>query len=636
MKEKYKSFQEQWAPKLGSPKHFLLIQAIFALLLGLIPLFFTAAAYPHVSTSDLLFKYMNPLVFFLNIMPPVLLYATLVFLFRKPALVYSAQSFLTFLLCIINHYKIELRNEPFLFYDYKLAFEATNMMGSYSYKLSLAVVVLVLSLLLTSLAQWLLYPLSAKNPFKIHITLPTGAVFSFLFLLFIQFGIFNDNLYRKTSNYDNINRLSYTQVYLSRGLWYPYLYSAKDQSTDDSTPVLTELPSGETPEAYLVLEDYAPVAGEGIPLGDISVVAIMLEGFCDYSDFADLANEPGVFEVYETWHRLQEEGVSGNIINTVFGGGTAYTERSFLLGVPGADDDFFHNTDSYVWLFREAGYYTHGAHIGYADFYSRNQVNQYLGFQNYFYYEDLYSHLINEAGLYTSDDIFFDSIMKELDDVKILDQATFSFFVTYQNHGPYHPAQDMSKPYLTTNTGLTEENRAILQSYFNGIADTLYHITRLEEYLNQREEPFMLVLFGDHMPWAGNGNSILTDLNVNLDISTIEGMLHYFGTPYVILANDAAQEVITGPYPAQGGDISNHFLMNVLFETVGWEQPAEIAYSSYVKSQLPVIFRTWEYAYWYEDQVVVDLPAELQSLAHDYLTYTYSRRVLPYYSTSNQ
>ncbi len=623
MEIKLKSTKEQWDYFRETPFVFLFIQSLFALLLGGIPLLFASASYPHLSISDLLFKYMDPLVCLLNIIPPMLLFASMVFLLRKPAIAYLIQSVLTFLLCIINYYKIELRNEPFLFYDYKLLFEATNMMGSYSYRLSLAVILLTVTLIGTTALEFYLFPpLGSSSPFQFKTSLKIGAVCCLVFYLFLKFAVYSDSFYRKTANYDNINRLSYAQVYLSRGLWYPFLQSSKNT---DSTTGLDELP-----EAYLILDDYQPVEGEGIPLGDISVVAIMLEGFCDYSDFPALSQEEGVLEVYETWHRLQAEGVSGNIINTVFGGGTAYTERCFLTGIPGADDDFKQNTNSYVWMFRNAGYFTHGAHIGFQDFYNRKEVNEYLGFQSYYFYEDLYSHLIDEVGLYTSDDIFFDSIMKQLDDTRILDKPTFSFFVTFQNHGPYEQALDMSNSYLSTTTGLSTENRARMQTYLEGIENTLYHITRLEEYLNNRDEPFMMVLFGDHMPWAGTNNSMLTEINANLDISTVQGMLDYFGTPYLIWANDAAKEVITGDYPAEGGDFSNHFLMNKLFDTVGWEKPAEIGYSSYVMSQLPVFFRTWEYAYWYNGQVVVELPDHLQSIADGYISYSYCRRLLPY------
>lgn len=631
MKFTMTSGKEQWAILRAKPLIFILLESLFAFILGGTALLFASVSHTGVNMVDLWFKYMDITVFLLNMVPPFLVYWTLLFLLRKPSLVYGLMSLLTAALCLVNYYKISLRNEPLVFSDFSLAFEAVNMVGEYTLEFTTAVGVLVGFLLFSNLLHLYAFPLSYKMPMTWQFTIRSACVVILILALVIRYAIFDEAVYEDTADYRNINRLAFTQVYLARGLWYPFLYSAGTPSEPEFE--LPEVPEGsETPAAYLVLEDFEPDEEEGIPLGDISVVSIMLEGFCDYSDFAALAKEPGVLEAYEIWHRLSEESVSGNIINTVFGGGTAYTERSYLTGIPGADDEFGQVTDSYVWMFREAGYFTHGAHIGFQDFYNRINVNQNLGFENYYFYEDVYADLVPEERLYNdSDTEFFDSIIDQMEEALIMEQPTFGFYVTIQNHGPYSPASDMSDPYISKSVGMNEEYRARLQTYLTGIEDTLQQIERLESYLNQREDPVMMVLFGDHMPWAGNGDSILLDLGVDIDTSTVEGMLNYYGTPYVIWANEAARQVITGEYPAEGGDFSNHFLMNKLFETVGWTQPPEIAFTSHVMGELPVIFRTWEFAYWLDNKVTVKLPSEEQEWASKFAAYAYQRRAGLYY-----
>lgn len=624
---KMASNKEQWREVRETPLVFFLMESGFGLFFGIVGLLFASVCHNGLEMVDLWFKYMDLTVFLLNILPPFLVFWFFLFLSRKPIVAYSITAVFTLVLAVVNFYKISLRNEPFLFRDFGLIFELKNIASAYTFHFSIALFFLVVALVLMGALQHYALPFSYVPPISWKHSLISAGGTGLLFFLIWGLFINSETVYEKTQNYTGINRTAYSEVYLSRGMWYPFLNST-ESGLFDMFPTVGEVDG--VARAYEILEDFPPDP-DGLPMGDISVIAIMLEGFCDYSDFDLLSQEKGVLEVYEPWHRLSAEGVSGNVINTVFGGGTAYTERSFLTGVPGADDKFDQLTNSYVWMFQKAGYYTHGAHIGFEDFYQRITVNKNLGFQEYFYYEDTYADLVPEDAMYAnSDTIFFDSIISQVETAWESHDATFGFYVTIQNHGPYSAAADMSNAYISKAAGLDEEHRAALQTYLIGVEDTLNQVDRLVDYLNQQEKPVMLVLFGDHMPWAGGNESILHGLGASLDTSTIEGMLNFYGTPYLILANEAAQGQITGPYPAEGGDISNHFLMNKLFETVGWQAEPEIGFSSYVMSQLPVVFRTWEYAYWYQDEVTVTLPKELQEWASIYASYVFERRATLY------
>jgi hypothetical protein len=41
----------------------------------------------------------------------------------------------------------------------------------------------------------------------------------------------------------------------------------------------------------------------------------------------------------------------------------------------------------------------------------------------------------------------------------------------------------------------------------------------------------VLVLFGDHKPWAGNAESAYAAAGVSFDVSTVEGFYNYYATP---------------------------------------------------------------------------------------------------------
>ena len=81
----------------------------------------------------------------------------------------------------------------------------------------------------------------------------------------------------------------------------------------------------------------------------------------------------------------------------------------------------------------------------------------------------------------------------------------------------------------------------------------------------------VLVVFGDHKPWLGYSNSAYQELGVNLELSSEEGFYNYYATRYLIWANDAAEKSLGGSFTGEGPDVSSCFLMNLLFDQLGWK-----------------------------------------------------------------
>ena len=99
----------------------------------------------------------------------------------------------------------------------------------------------------------------------------------------------------------------------------------------------------------------------------------------------------------------------------------------------------------------------------------------------------------------------------------------------------------------------------------------------------------VLVLFGDHKPWLGDGNSVYKELGINLDTDTEEGFYNYYSTPYLIWANDAAKETLDNDFNGEGPTISPAYLMNQLFELCGWDGPAYMKLMDALRPTLPVV-----------------------------------------------
>ena len=101
------------------------------------------------------------------------------------------------------------------------------------------------------------------------------------------------------------------------------------------------------------------------------------------------------------------------------------------------------------------------------------------------------------------------------------------------------------------NNDLDEASRNILANYLGSVMDTQEHLSELVDALRESDEPVVLIVFGDHKPWLGNGNSVYEALGVNLDTSTEEGFYNYWSTRYLIWANDAAKEARASASPAR-------------------------------------------------------------------------------------
>ena len=160
----------------------------------------------------------------------------------------------------------------------------------------------------------------------------------------------------------------------------PFLYSVQDMFP---TP-----PEDYDPEEAASL--LARYPDQDIPADRrVNVVGVMLEAFCDLTDFPALAEQPAVQAVYAPLHDLEEQSVSGDLLTNIFAGGTVDSEWGFLTGYT-QHEDFRKPTDSYVWYFREQGYHTLFHHPGYSWFYNRQNVNEYLGFEESWFTENYY------------------------------------------------------------------------------------------------------------------------------------------------------------------------------------------------------------------------------------------------------
>ena len=584
--------------------------------LGVLTLFLSAGSCAELVEEDLLQHYWSsPLLCYLNLLPGVVLIWWFYFLFGRCWLAYLFTAVPLLGLTLANYYKMQLRGDPLLASDLLLVSEAGDMVGHYTLEISpLVQTCLLWAAAGLALALVLLPRGLRQRGLRLFGLFSAAAIAGTAFLSLYC----NDELYSRTQAPENlINPWSDGETYVSRGTLYSFLYSVQDMF-----PTPPDRYDESAAQAILAQYTEADIPQEQ----KVNVVGIMLEAFCDLTDFPLLAEQEGVQNVYAPWHALEEQSVSGNLLTNIFAGGTVDTEWGFLTGYS-QHEAFRKPTDSYVWYFDRQGYQTRGGHPGYGWFYNREHVNEYLGFQEYWFTENHYGDLVDPVGAqWNSDHILVQEIVTDLrTQLEENGGPVFSFSVSYQNHGPYEWTYTSNEVYLDPETsGLPEESCHVFNNYLHGINITISAMTTMVQELEEMEEPVVVVLFGDHKPWGGNGNSAYAGIESDFDLSTLEGFSRYYSTPYLIWANSAAKEVLGQDFQGEGGDFSPCFLMNELFEQCGWTGPAFLQYAREIRSITPLVHTSGLYLD-PEGQLTDTLPDAVAERLQEYLWVQYYR-----------
>lgn len=575
-----------------------------ALMLGLASLTLAIGSYGWNIFFDLLKK---PALLCLNLLPPVVLAVLLYGIIGRSWIAYLVTAVPVAALSIGDFYKLAFRDDPVVAADLLILGEAGKMAGRYKLfyadKVLFTVLVVVVSAVLLAL-----FARGRMKSWKSRLAVALAALVAAGALV----PVYNsDKIYSANSNAEHIQIWSATQQYLSRGLLYPFLHSIKDAVT---TP----------PEGYSQKEVDALLAQyeeADIPEDQkVNIVGIMLEAFADFSGYDQIEIAP---EVYEYYHELEAESYTGNLVTNIFAGGTINSERAFLSGISSGDHNYRTSTSSYVWYLRSQGYQTSGDHPCYEWFYNRPNINEYLGFERY-RFADYYSQFCTGGVAY--DYIFMPQLTASVLEQMESDQPLFSFSVSYQGHGPYssETCRWGEVDDFVGNQELDEASRTILANYFGSVQDTQSHLKELVEALRESEEPVVLVLFGDHKPWLGNGSSVYSALGIDLSGQDKESYYSYWSTRYLIWANDAAKEALGNDFVGTGPDVSPCFLMNVLFDQCGWAGDAYMQAVYDCWQELPVISTHGRYIT-ADGELTAVLTEEQQVLADRFAMLEYDR-----------
>ena len=578
--------------------------------LGWLSMFFAYGDYPDTIMKT---YFQHPLILFLNIAPVVLALFLVYALVGRPWLAFLATDLVVWGLSLGNYYKLRFRDDPLMFQDLKNLRDAAAITAMADYDLTPDKRVIFGVLCLICGTAFLLFLVRGRLPKKPRLALLAACAVLCLptAKLMENTGIYNS----KTQNFDQIERWSSTQVYLSKGFVYPFLHSV--------TAGAVKPPAGYSEaETRDLLSSYT---AEEIPEGKkVDIIAIQLEAFADFSLFEGV--EGVDFErAFGAYHQLEAESVAGDLVTSIFAGGTVDTERAFLTGF--ADQrNYRTGTNSYAWYLRSQGYTAEGCHPSYEWFYNRRNVNGYLGLPVYYFIENRFRELYPHGE--APDEVLFPEIFRLYEENRDKGgKPYFSFNVTYQGHGPYG-TEDVWRGEHFTDGRYSTETANIVDNYLGSVMDTGRQLQVLFDRFREEERPVVLVVFGDHKPWLGYGNSAYQELGVNLDLASEEGFYNYYATRYLLWANDAAKAALGRDLTGEGPDVSSCFLMNLVFDQLGWTGDAWAQATADIWREIPVLTDLGRYVR--NGVLTAELDPEGQEILQRYLSLQY------YYSTHFQ
>lgn len=510
----------------------------------------------------------HPLIFLLNFLPVCMLELLLYCLVNRAWISFLGTCAVFVTASVGNYFKLKFRDDPFMFSDITAIHTALGVSANYNITLTKRIAACLLCVVIGTLLLFFFVRGRASGRARAAI----AAVIALSVWPLWKLVYSDDYTYNvKTANFEHASRWEARDVFISKGFVYPFIYSI---SSAIDTP-----PDGyDEAEAESVLSAYSD---SDIPEDKkVNILAIQLEAFSDLTT----AGLEGIEDVYVDYHALEAESYTGNLLTNVFAGGTIDTERCFLTGFAELKD-YRSTTNSYVWYLREQGYTANGSHPCLRTFYNRYNVNGYLGFEDYLYTEEYYE----KYGYPTSpdDDLFPEMLSLFKSDIAS-GKDVFSFNVSYQGHGPYSSEELIWGEELWSGD-VSEYSYYIINNYLGSVKNTIENLCALKDELEAMDEPVVLLVYGDHKPWLGDGSLCYTELGISLDRSTTEGFRNYYTTRYLIWANDAAKEICGSSFTGQGPDISPCYLMNELFSLLGWEGTAYMKFMNGVQTELPVI-----------------------------------------------
>ena len=512
--------------------------------------------------------YHQPRLIFLNWFPALVFTAITYFLTKNVFYGGAISGGVMAVMSYVNLLKIEGREDPLIPSDVFLLREAVSAVGEYQLYMHWDKVIAIAALVV--LAVVLGYFFKTPAP-RLPWRLGCAALSLAVFVGAVCF------VYRDKELYESFTvpyAYNIPSVFNTLGFHYCFLYNYNLYPVDK-------------PDGFSKSEVEGWISADKNeyeePAVKPNIIMVMCEAYSDLSEEDAFAytEQDDPMRAYKAV-AASERAVSGHIVVSNYGAGTANTEFNVLTGMQtnmigeGTTSSFRvlrKQTKSIASLLAADGYSTFFMHPGQSWFYNRMSVYNRLGISDQVFVEAFDE--TDYKGVMISDAAFLDELEADLQPRMLeSDAPLFAYTVTIQNHQSYTYAKYPDRPDdVPLKAGVSDAAMEALSVYMEGIRDSSEMLLALTEYLDTVDEPTVLVFFGDHRPNLGTATTEL-GLSYNLN-DTPEHTIDTYKTPFVIWSNQAYADAVDlgDAYAAldlpENGIISDNYLGAIALELAG-------------------------------------------------------------------
>ena len=479
----------------------------------------------------------TPFVFLFN---AFLIFATfmIVYLFRRRVFVRILLSVFWLFLGTCNGYLLLKRVTPFNAQDLKVLSDALELTGNYFSGGELVLLIIgIVAVVLWVISMW---RRGGQYTGKMHRII---ALIGLIASIGAYVGLTDVAIDKRViSNYFGNIAFAYEDY------GFPYCFAASLFNTGINQPSgYSEETMAEISNNGELTTSITSLKSDEMP----NIIFVQLESYFDPTEVEWLRFSedpiPNLRELYKNYS-------SGYFKVPSVGAGTANTEFEVLTGMnmrffgPG---EYPYKTyvktnvlESAATALTSLGYGAEALHNNGGNFYSRAKVYNDMGFDHYTSKEFMNILKTTPKG-WATDDILVPNIMESMDTTEGQD---FVFTVSVQGHGDYPTEPTLENPEIKV-TGVEDEGkRNAWEYYVNEVHEMDKFVGELIEAVENRNEPSVVVFYGDHLPTLG------------LEAKDLKGK-YLYNTNYVIWDNIGLQK--------KDGNIAAYQIMADVFDRLG-------------------------------------------------------------------
>lgn len=442
------------------------------------------AAWDYMTGTPLVFLY-NAFMIFVTF--------SIVYLFKRRIFVRMIIGAVWVILGIANGYILLKRVTPFNAQDLKIAGDGIALINNYCNGFEVVVIAVgAVALLIWLISMW---RRGGQYAGKIHhIAALIGIIVCGVLYTFVT-NIAIDK--REVSTYFGNIAFAYEDYGL------PYCFSASLFNTGISEP------NGYTKKAMAKIDKDGELnqtatsrSSDELP----NIIVVQLESYFDVANAEFFTTSE---DACPNLHNLYQNYSNGYFKVPSVGAGTANTEFEVLTGMnlryfgpgeyPYKTYSKKHPTESAATALASLGYGTHALHDNTGNFYSRANVFNNMGFDTFTSKEFMNVLQTTENG-WAKDEILTQHIMEAMDTTK---QEDFVFTVSVQGHGNYPETQVIENPKIKVEGIEDEALKNKWEYYVNQVYEMDQFVGDLIKAVEERNEPSVVVFYGDHLPTMG-------------------------------------------------------------------------------------------------------------------------------------